>query len=175
MYESLNAMSAALGAGNRAMLDAYLRSQLIASTLDGPSSQAGGGDDDEEEPVELPDAATLAAFKANVQSFMDADDRIRTLQAATRELNRQRKALTEQILAFMKRFRIEDLNTRNGNLRYRMSFVKAPLTQKEMRNRLLSNFDPGKNADEIAHVVFDVREKTAKVSLRRTPKLLTAG
>lgn len=163
-----------MNADARSMLDAYLRSQLIASTLNAEASD----DDDAEasETVELPDAATLQGFKAQVQKFMELDDKIRKLQAAARELGREKRAMSDHILAFMKRYRIEDLNTRNGNLRYRMSFVKAPLSQKEMRNRFISNFDTHKSADEIAQVVFDARDKVPKVSLKRTsPRLLTSS
>lgn len=148
----------------RNMLDAYLRQQLIASTL--ASSDAADAAEPPR-PIELPDGEALAAFKAQVQAYMEVDDKLRKLHAAAKELNRNKKTLGEQILAFMARYNIEDLNTRNGKLRYRMTFVKVPASQKEMRNRFMSAFDATKTAEEISRVVFDARERIARASLRR--------
>ena len=152
-------------ADTRNMLDAYLRQQLIASTL--ASAEAAESSAEAARPIELPDGEALAAFKAQVQAYMDVDDKLRKLHAAAKELNRNKKTLGEQILAFMGRYNIEDLNTRNGKLRYRMTFVKVPTSQKEMRNRFMSAFDATKSAEEISRVVFDARERIARASLRR--------
>lgn len=158
---------------SKAMLDAYLRQQIIASSLrdrereDDGASQAATSD--VPQPIEMPDSATLAVFKGQVHTFMDIDDKIRKLQACVKELTREKRGLSEQILAFMRKYNIEELNTRNGKLRYKMTHVATPISQKELKNRFLSNYDTSKTADEMVKCVFDAREKVAKASLRRLP------
>lgn len=157
---------------SKAMLDAYLRQQIIASSLrdnDHEDDGASQRTSDIPQPIEMPDGAALAVFKGQVHAFMDIDDKVRKLQACVKELNREKRGMSEQILAFMRKYNIEELNTRNGKLRYKMTHVAAPMSQKELKNRFISNYDTNKTADEIVKCVFDTREKIAKASLKRLP------
>ena len=149
------------------MLDSYLRQQIIAASLAEPPAPAAASSGAPDAPIELPNADTIASIRSQLQAYMDVDDKLRKLHAAGKELNRTKKALGEQILAFMTKYKIEDLNTKSGKLRYRVSFVKAPVSQKELKNRFMSLYDTNKTAEEISSMVFDAREKMARASLKR--------
>ena len=67
----------------------------------------------------------------------------------------------------MGKFNIEDLNTKDGIIRYRKTFVKEPLSQKTIKTKLEELFkDDVENFEKIAKIFTD-REKIEKTSLRR--------
>jgi hypothetical protein len=101
----------------------------------------------EETMVNPPNNIMLEEFKHQVKMWMEIDNQIKTLQQTVREKRAVREALTPKILSFMSKFNIEDLNTREGKLRYRVLRVKPPLRQSEMKERLsevLTAHDPSK-------------------------------
>lgn len=117
--------------------------------------------------IELPDKAVLEEFKNQVRMWIDVDNNIRKLKAAARERNVIKKQLTDKILAFMAKYNIEDLNTRDGSrLRFKVSTVKEPLTANKIKERLQENFGQITNADDLQKKVFATK-KVEKVSLRR--------
>ena len=89
------------------------------------------------------------------------------LQVAIRERRTAQNHITEKVLDFMKRHNIEDLNTKEGVLRYRTAVVKAPLSQKSIKTRLSEFFERDPNAMNYIKKIFEDREKVEKVSLRR--------
>ena len=109
----------------------------------------------------------LEEFKKNVQTWMTQDNQLKRLATASKGLKNKNKQLYDKILDFMARHNIEDLNTKEGVIRYKKTFVKESLTQKMIKEKLNDIFKD--NEDNLVKVneIFNNREKIEKTSLRR--------
>ncbi len=109
----------------------------------------------------------LEEFKENVKAWTLADNQVKRLNAASKQLKTKKKELNEKILDFMARFNIEDLNTKEGIIRYKKTFVKEPLTQKMIKEKLNEMFKDSDTHLEKINEIFTNRNKVEKTSLRR--------
>lgn len=109
----------------------------------------------------------LEEFKKNVQSWMTIDNQMKRLAAASKQLKNKKKDMNEKILDFMVRYNIEDLNTKEGVIRYKKTYVKEPLTQKIIREKLNDIFKDNNSNLEKVNEIFSNRDKVEKTSLRR--------
>lgn len=111
--------------------------------------------------------ALLEEFKDNVKQWLDLDNQLKRLAAASKERRKKKNDINLRILEFMGKFNIEDLNTKDGIIRYRKTFVKEPLSQKTIKAKLEELFkDDQDNFEKIAKIFTD-REKIERASLRR--------
>lgn len=117
--------------------------------------------------VETMNEALLEEFKNNVQSWMDLDNQLKRLEAASKQRKTKKKELNEKILDFMAKYNIEDLNTKQGVIRYKKVFVKEPLSQKIIKERLSDLFRDDQTNYEKIEKIFTDRGKVEKQSLRR--------
>jgi len=113
------------------------------------------------------DNALLEDFKNQVKIWWELDTAIKRLQIAVRERKKAQNVMNSKILDFMRRHNIEDLNTKDGVLRYKATYVKAPLSQKGIKDKLSEYFERDPNAMNILRKVFEERDKVEKVTLRR--------
>ena len=137
---------------------------LINSIVEHGAAGSGGGG-----PTSLDtlDAALLEEFKQQVKLWCELDTAIKRLQNAIRERKKAQNVMKTKILDFMQRYRVEDLNTRDGVVRYKTAYVKAPLSQRNIRDKLTEYFTNDPAALGIIRKVFEEREQVEKVSLRR--------
>ena len=112
----------------------------------------------------------LEEFKENVKAWTLADNQVKRLNAASKQLKTKKKELNEKILDFMARFNIEDLNTKEGIIRYKKTFVKEPLTQKMIKEKLNELFKDSDTHLEKINEIFTNRNKIEKTRLRRLKK-----
>jgi len=147
-----SAMQQASAAGNANTFD-Y---NLINSIVEQQSAQA-----------ENIDNALLEDFKNQVKIWWELDTAIKRLQIAVRERKKAQNVMNAKILEFMRRHNIEDLNTKDGVLRYKATYVKAPLSQRNIKDKLSEYFERDPNAMNILRKVFEERDKVEKVTLRR--------
>ena len=132
------------------------------------SSEHHAGDDDESVVVEVPDAVALENFKQQVRTWVELDSSIKKLQAALKERRDYKKLLTQKVLDFMAKFNIEDLNTKEGRLRYNVVYVKPSLSQKVIKSKLLDFFaNDAATGQNVTNAVFETTERLAKVNLKR--------
>jgi hypothetical protein len=122
---------------------------------------------DENQLTESMNEMMLEEFKENVKSWTLADNQVKRLNAASKQLKTKKKELNEKILDFMARFNIEDLNTKEGIIRYKKTFVKEPLTQKMIKEKLNEMFKDSDTHLEKINEIFTNRNKVEKTSLRR--------
>ena len=119
----------------------------------------------------MPDDEALDAFKADVRTWLELDNTIRPMQAGVRERRNAKRSLTTRVLDFMSRYNIEDLSTRDGRLRFQVSYVRAPLSHGAIRTRIESYYSaPGRDVAaglELSGAVFGNRERCERTSLRR--------
>ena len=120
--------------------------------------------------VEVPDAASLEEFKNQVKIWIETTKSIRQLQAQTKERNQFKNQLTEKILAFMAKYNIDDLNTKDGLLQYKVAYVRTPLPQATLRERfenVLQQEVPNK-CMELSMTVFSRESKPRpRLNLRK--------
>lgn len=122
---------------------------------------------DENQITESINEIMLDEFKENVKKWTLADNQIKRLNAASKQLKVKKKDLNEKILEFMVKFNIEDLNTKEGIIRYKKTFIKEPLTQKMIQSKLNELFS-GNESDLVKiNNIFTNRNKIEKTSLRR--------
>jgi len=111
--------------------------------------------------------ALLEEFKTHVKDWLELDNQLKRLAAASKERRKKKNDINLKILEFMGRFNIEDLNTKEGIIRYRKTYVKEPLSQKTIKTKLEELFKNDLDTFEKVQKIFTEREKIEKTSLRR--------
>jgi hypothetical protein len=99
--------------------------------------------------------------------YMELDNSLKELTTLVRERRKFKNALSDKILNFMARFNIDDLNTKDGRLKYKMSNVRTPLPTNLIKKRVeevLVNEVPREKCDKITAIVFS-RDTSTKPSL----------
>ena len=107
-------------------------------------------------------------LKADVKSYLEIDDQIKALNKAVAERRKQKKKLSETILQTMKKFEIENMNTKNGRLIYNVKTNLKPLNKKNLLTGLNLYFKDEDKSKEVSKIVLSNREKVEKISLKRT-------
>ena len=111
--------------------------------------------------------ALLEEFKSHVKDWLELDNQLKRLAAAAKERRKKKNDINLKILEFMGRFNIEDLNTKEGIIRYRKTYVKEPLSQKTIKTKLEELFKNDLDTFEKVQKIFTERGKIEKTSLRR--------
>ena len=107
-------------------------------------------------------------LKADVKSYLEIDDQIKALNKAVAERRKQKKKLSETILQTMKKFEIDNMNTKNGRLIYNVKTNLKPLNKKNLLTGLNLYFKDEDKSTEVSKIVLSNREKVEKISLKRT-------
>ena len=107
-------------------------------------------------------------LKADVKSYLEIDDQIKALNKAVAERRKQKKKLSETILQTMKKFEIDNMNTKNGRLIYNVKTNLKPLNKKNLLTGLNLYFKDEDKSKEVSKIVLSNREKVEKISLKRT-------
>ena len=107
-------------------------------------------------------------LKTNVKLYLDMDDQIKALNKAISERRKKKNELTSEILVTMKKFEIDNMNTKNGKLIYSVTKSNKPLNKTNLISGLSIYFDDEDKAKNVSKIVLDNREKIEKVKLRRT-------
>eukprot|EP00873_Tetraselmis_striata_P033778 jgi/Tetstr1/454042/TSEL_040961.t1 len=112
-------------------VDRFRREWAVCEpTLGGAGLDEAG----EGEAGEQPTAEQLEEFKKTVAAWFQLDDSEKDLKRRASEKRMLKGRLTTGILAFMRRFDIEDLKTRDGNLRFfRREVAKTPPRAVQMQ------------------------------------------
>ena len=71
-------------------------------------------------------------LKNNVKQYLEIDDQIKALNKALTEKRKQKTKLSENILTTMKKFEIDNMNTKNGRLVYAVSKNTSSLNKKNL-------------------------------------------
>ena len=167
------------------LLDGYLKQQRgvsgaapyapsVASTSSDfrPSPQVppsgGGGELVPFDETNIPENITLEEFKNYVKKWLEVDNMIKKVQEALKEKKKYRDKLSNVISQFMCKYNIEDLNTKEGRIRCKVSTVKTPVSKKVIQEKISDFFKNDSNKkDEFLTTVFEDRPVKEKVSLRR--------
>ena len=107
-------------------------------------------------------------LKSNVKIYLDMDDQIKALNKAIAERRKKKNELSEEILGTMKKFEIDNMNTKNGKLIYSTTKSTKPLNKTNLITGLNLYFQDEDKAKNVSKIVLNNREKVEKVKLRRT-------
>ena len=107
-------------------------------------------------------------LQKDVREYLDIDDQIAALNKAIRDRRKLKTKLSDNILGVMKKFELNDMNTKNGKLIYSVSKVKQPLNKDNIIKGLNNYFNDETKAKEATAVVYSSRQVVEKVKLRRT-------
>jgi len=126
-------------------------------------------EDDEEINNEIfnDDNEEFIEFKNNVKDWVTLDDDINTLQKAIKERKKKKDELTPQIMDFMNRFKINDLNTVNGKLKFTKTLYTKPLNKQYLISKLGDFFKDFNKGEKAASFILENRDKEEKFKLRR--------
>ena len=151
------------------LLASYLKQQQTARTEHNDDDEYDeDGEDDDGNMVAIPSNEDLEDFKNKVRMWLEYDNTVIKLKQALKERKKAQDALTGKIGEFMSKYNIEDLNTKQGKLRCRIIDVKAPLTQKQIKERLTETLTSGdKQPNEVVNDVFKREGTIQKIVLRR--------
>jgi len=107
-------------------------------------------------------------LKANVKIYLDMDDQIKALNKAIVERRKKKNELSKEILVTMKKYEIDNMNTKNGKLIYSTTKSSKPLNKNNLITGLNLYFQDEDKAKNVSKIVLEHREKIEKVKLRRT-------
>lgn len=117
------------------------------------------------------DEKDMANFKENVKKWIELDDKISEYARKAQLLKKERTELNTDILKFMKNYSIEDLNTNNGKLEYRVKNLKKGFTAKKIHENLVQYFKTDKEqAENIYKYLLNSRICLDKEFLKRIKK-----
>jgi len=113
-------------------------------------------------------------FKAIVKYYTKTDNEIKEIKSKMKLLAAEKKrrqeiiqSITPTITDFMSKNEIDELNSKEGIIKYRKSMVKSPLTQKMIKEQLYETFGGAEDLKTTLDKIFIQREKVEKESLKR--------
>lgn len=112
-------------------------------------------------------------FKAIVKYYIKTDNEIKDIKSKVKLLNSESKtrhkileSISPTIMEFMSKNDIDELNSKDGVIKYKKSMVKSPLTQKILKEQLYEKFG-STELKKALDKIFKEREKVEKQSLKR--------
>jgi hypothetical protein len=106
-------------------------------------------------------------FKSNVKEWLTIDDDIITLQKAIKDIRAKKNELTPKIMEFMDAYKINDLNTNNGKIKFTKSLYTKPLNKEFLINKLGDFFRDFNKGEKAATFILENRDKQEKNQLKR--------
>jgi hypothetical protein len=113
-------------------------------------------------------------FKAIVKYYIKTDNEIKDIKSKVKLLNSESKkrqkileSISPTIMDFMSKNDIDELNSKDGIIKYKKSLVKSPLTQKILKEQLYEKFGNAEDLKKALDKIFKEREKVEKQSLKR--------
>lgn len=110
------------------------------------------------------DDITLEDFKNYVKKWLELDAYVKKAMEVVKEKKKQRNKLAEVITRFMCKYNIEDLNTKEGRIRCKTSYIREPVTQKVIKAKMTELLPERK---DIVTKIYDERPKHERLSLKR--------
>ena len=104
----------------------------------------------------------------NVRNWITIDNEIRTLQKEQKIRREKKKAISENLIEFMKNNEIDCFAINDGNLSYVKRNVKKPINKKNLLEILAKYFDGDLlKANDMNEFIMDNREEYVKESIQR--------
>ena len=116
----------------------------------------------------IPYDESVNEFKKYVAAWIELDNIISRMTQTLKEKRDLKQKVSKKIMGFMKINNVEDVNTKDMKLRYKVVTAKAPLSRKEIKERLMSQYKNDEAAGKkITDAVFEQKATVEKPTLRR--------
>ncbi len=109
-------------------------------------------------------------FKENVKEWITLDDDIKTLTKALQERKKKKKEITPKVLSFMDEYKVNDVKTNDGQLKFSKSLTSKPLNKKYLMSRLGDWFKDYEKGEKAVNFIYENRDKEEKLRLKRIIK-----
>ena len=109
----------------------------------------------------------LEMFKEKVKEWLHLDDDIKTLNGHLKERKKKKTELTPEILQFMEKFNIKDMNTDSGKLKYTETVTKKPMNKEYIRTKLVDFLKNAQKAEEATKYLIEQRDTKINIKLKR--------
>jgi len=106
-------------------------------------------------------------FKQNVKDWLALDNDIKTLQEALKERRKKKGSLTPKISLYMNKFKINDLNTADGKLKFAKGTSYTAISKKYVIQRITDFLKDEDKTLKMLDYIYNHREKKERVYLRR--------
>ena len=106
-------------------------------------------------------------FKENIKIWLKLDDDINTLNQAIKERKKKKNEITPELLDFMERYKIHDLNTKDGHLKYQKSIRLQPVSKKYLISKLSDFFKNMNKSEKVVNFLYEGRDKKESYNLKR--------
>ena len=115
------------------------------------------------------DEQDFTIFKDNVKKWIEADNRLAELDKQRRELSKRRVAYNEEIVRFMKKYNVEDLNLDDGEmLKFETRQNKGGFNKKQLRENIHNFFIQNlETANKLMSYLEQERKTLEVTKLRR--------
>jgi hypothetical protein len=104
----------------------------------------------------------LEQFTSLVKDWMNCDDEIRIMTAAMKERRERKATLTPIVMNFMKDYKINDLTTRKGTIKFTSSQRKVNITPTLVKKQLLTYFNTKERGKECSEYIFNTSQSMIK-------------
>lgn len=109
-------------------------------------------------------------FKENAKIWIELDDDIKTLNEALKERKQKKKELTPDLLEYMNKYKINDLNTSDGHLKFQKTTRSQSLSKKFLIEKLSNFFKNNHKSEKVVNFLYDSRDKKEIFNLKRVYK-----
>jgi len=108
-------------------------------------------------------------FEDNVKKYVILDNKIKSAKAAIKELEKEKKEASQNILVYIKKHKLEEspINITGGKIKYVVSKSSAPINRKYIQDRLELFFKSKTKAAEATDFIYANRETTQRDAIRR--------
>jgi|AntAceMinimDraft_6_1070360.scaffolds.fasta_scaffold00027_56 hypothetical protein len=141
------------------------RNQRYSRDLSGDEAHISQPRSDARMPSQEEEAHIAERVRTNVREYLQIEDKMRRLLAATRSVRKQKKELQNKILGDMRSLDVENLDLKKGKLVAKRSTPKVPLTKASITSVLSKNFTDQEFITRITTLLYEERDRAEKVSL----------
>ena len=114
------------------------------------------------------DKIVLDEFKDKVKKWLEFDNEIKALEQALKVRKKNRKDIQVDIMDFMGKYNIKDMNTDEGKLTYNETKTKKPINQEYLKKTLSTYFNNDEDSNKITAFLLEKRETVSRISLKRS-------
>jgi hypothetical protein len=116
-------------------------------------------------PTQESEANIAERVRTNVREYLQIEDKLKRILAATRVLRKRKKELQGTIIGDMRTLDVENLDMKKGKLVAKRTTPKVPLTKSSITSILAKHYSDQEFIGHITSLLYDERDRTEKISL----------
>jgi hypothetical protein len=111
----------------------------------------------------------IQKIKEKMRDWVELDIELKNYKKIIKDLNKQKKDLSIDLVNFMKHKKIDMIDINNGNdtVIYQKKTVKSGISKKYLEESLMNYFSNDKTANEIVNFILNNRKQNIKETIIR--------